>query len=91
MNRVSTYQEPFNEDPDYSTWDYWANVWSDSSIAWAGQIIGTLPATQATVERVFSVASIQSEGRRGAVLGQDRLAWEVYIRKNLPLLPNFNV
>ena len=57
----------------------------DSPLSQLGQRLASLPASQATVERVFSSATFQREGRE--TMSSESLAKEVYIRVNSLQLP----
>ena len=75
-------QPPYDGNLECHPWQYWTTLFKDDPLSPLGRVMSTLPASQATVERVFSSAQWQCESR--GRLSQDLLAKEVYIRNRTP-------
>ena len=63
---------------------FWKSVHPDSTVAQLGKLLGCIPSSQASVERVFSTASWLATVRER--LGFTKLAREVFIRYNFKAL-----
>lgn len=74
------FQVPYDDIGTMSPTQYWAILHPDSPLAGMASLLCSIPASQADVERVFSSAKFQSDGRGRLAL--DLLAKEVYIRVN---------
>ena len=63
---------------------FWNSVHPDSTLAQLGKLLGSIPSSQASVERVFSTADWLATDRER--LGFTKLAREVFIRYNFKAL-----
>ncbi len=74
------HRPPYADSPDCKPFQYWKAYMSGTPLSKLGELLSALPASQATVEKVFSSAGWQSEGREN--LSSEHLYQEVFIRVN---------
>ena len=74
------FQPPFHEKTTATGVQYWKVYMPDQAMSKFALLLSCLPASQATVERVFSVAKFQSTDRE--TLSAERLAMETFIMVN---------
>ena len=62
------------------SYDFWSQLYPDTPLSPLGELLASLPASQAMVERVFNCADWLSHDRER--LGLEKLFRETYIRTN---------
>lgn len=68
-------KDPYHLVPSCSAFSYWHTIMSDSPLSPLGEVMASLPASQACVERIFSSAGWQATDREN--LSSQNLAREV--------------